>query len=249
MHRTVLCALLAFAAAGRAQQPVQREPNEREEEREARERGEREHREKAETGKAVPGDEEALYALGAILGSRIRGYGLSKKELERVERGFADAAGDRKLRLRDADLGEWGPKVDAMLQRRGNPRIAGEKERGEKLAERESKKPGAQKLPGGIVVVPEQIGAGPRPSATDRVRVKYEGQLADGKTFDQNDGAEFRLDQVIPCWTQAVQKLQVGGKARLVCPAASAYGDQGRPPQIPGGATLIFEVELLGIGK
>ena len=105
MRRLFLCALLAFAAAGRAQKPVETERKEREErEREARERGQREHREKSEKGKAAPGDDEALYALGAILGSRVNGYGLSKKELQRVERGFADAAEERKLQLRDPDL-------------------------------------------------------------------------------------------------------------------------------------------------
>jgi FKBP-type peptidyl-prolyl cis-trans isomerase FkpA len=251
MHRLVLCALLAFAPAARAQKPVETERKEREEEREreARERGQREYRERSEKGKAAPGDDEALYALGAILGSRVNGYGLSKKELQRVERGFADAAEDRKLELRDPDLEEWGPKVDAMLQRRGNPRIAGEKERGRKVADLESKKPGAERLPGGIVFVPEWPGDGPRPAATDRVRVRYEGRLPDGTRFDQNEGAEFRLDQVIPCWTQGVQKIGAGGRGRLVCPAATAYGDHGRPPQIPGGATLIFDVELLGIVK
>ena len=108
---------------------------------------------------------------------------------------------------------------------------------------------GAERLPEGIVVVSERRGDGPRPAKSDRVRVKYEGRLVDGSRFDGNDAAEFRLDQVIPCWTQGVQRMQVGGRARLVCPSASAYGDQGRPPQIPGGATLIFEIELLGIAR
>ena len=240
MRRLVLCALLASAAAVRAGSPER-------EEREARERGEREYREKAEKGKPAPGDDEALYALGAILGSRVAGYGLSARELERVRRGFADAAAGRKLRLRDPDLEEWGPKVDAVLQRRGNPRIAAEKERGRKVAEREASAPGAEQLPGGIVVVVEREGDGARPAATDRVRVRYEGRLADGKTFDRGEGAEFRLDQVIGCWTAGVQRMKVGSKARLVCPSASAYGDLGRPPQIPGGATLVFDVELLAI--
>src|SRR5262249_53710051 len=137
MRCLALCASLALAFAARSQQPVEQERREREEreeerEREARERGLREHSERAEHGKAVPGDEETLYALGALLGTRINGYGLSAKELERVQRGFADAAANRKLKLRDPNLEEWGPRVDAMLQRRGNPRIAGEKERGQK---------------------------------------------------------------------------------------------------------------------
>lgn len=243
MKRLACSALLVLAAAGRAQTPDERE------EREARERGVREHRESASRGKAAPGDDEALYALGAILGARVGGYGLSPEELARVQRGFADAAANRKLKLRDPDLEEWGPKVDAMLQRRGNPAIAAEKERGRRIAREQAKAPGASSLASGVVLVPLREGAGPHPAPTDRVRVKYEGRLVDGTRFDQGDGAEFPLDRVIGCWTEAVQRMSVGGKARLVCPSATAYGDQGRPPQIPGGATLIFEVELVAIVK
>ena len=59
--------------------------------------------------------------------------------------------------------------------------------------------------------------------------------------------AEFGLDGVIPCWTQGLQRMKVGEKAQLVCPSSVAYGDNGSPPLIPGSATLLFEVELLGI--
>ena len=87
--------------------------------------------------------------------------------------------------------------------------------------------------------------------ATDSVRVHYVGTLVDGKEFDSSvkrgQPAEFPLNQVIPCWTEGLQRMRVGGKARLVCPSSIAYGAQGRPPVIPGGATLVFEVELLGI--
>ena len=79
--------------------------------------------------------------------------------------------------------------------------------------------------------------------------MNYHGTLVDGKVFDSTQGrgpAEFALNGVIPCWTEGLQKLAVGGKAKLVCPSSIAYGDAGRPG-IPGGATLVFDVELLAI--
>ena len=88
---------------------------------------------------ARAGDDQTLYAMGAILGQRARGYGFSAKELARTERGFADAAAGRELKFKDRDLEEWGPRVDALLQKRGNPRIAAEKERGIALASAEAK--------------------------------------------------------------------------------------------------------------
>ncbi len=93
-------------------------------------------------------------------------------------------------------------------------------------------------------------GSGASPQATDTVKVHYRGTLIDGTEFDssykRNEPAQFPLNQVIPCWTEGVQKMKVGGKARLVCPSSIAYGDQGRP-SIPGGAALLFDIELLEI--
>ena len=116
-----------------------------------------------------------------------------------------------------------------------------------------AREPGAVKTPSGLVFRTLTPGHGESPSATDNVRVHYVGTLVDGSEFDSSvrrgQPAEFRLDQVIPCWTEGVQRMKVGEKARLVCPAEIAYGAQGRPPVIPGGATLVFEVELLGVNR
>ena len=83
------------------------------------------------------------------------------------------------------------------------------------------------------------------------MKVNYEGRLTNGTVFDSSykrgQPAEFGLNQVIKCWTEGVQKMKVGEKARLICPSDIAYGDHGHPPTIPGGATLVFDVELLGI--
>ncbi|HTS75059.1 MAG TPA: FKBP-type peptidyl-prolyl cis-trans isomerase [Bryobacteraceae bacterium] len=111
--------------------------------------------------------------------------------------------------------------------------------------------PGAVRTPSGLVYRELTAGTGASPNATDVVTVNYRGTLTDGTEFDssykRNQPAQFPLNRVIPCWTEGVQRMKMGGKSKLVCPANLAYGEQGSPPVIPGGATLIFEVELLGI--
>jgi FKBP-type peptidyl-prolyl cis-trans isomerase FkpA len=94
-------------------------------------------------------------------------------------------------------------------------------------------------------------GTGGMPTAADTVRVHYRGTLASGQEFDSSykrgQPAEFRLNQVIPCWTEGVQLMHVGGRAHLTCPPEIAYGARGAGGVIPPNATLQFEIELLGI--
>jgi FKBP-type peptidyl-prolyl cis-trans isomerase FkpA len=103
-----------------------------------------------------------------------------------------------------------------------------------------------------MVYIEQKKGTGASPKATDTVKVHYKGTLVDGKPFDSSydrgEPAQFPLNGVIPCWTEGVQKMAVGGKAKLICPPAIAYGDRGSPPVIPPGATLVFEIELLEAG-
>ncbi|HEX9450521.1 MAG TPA: FKBP-type peptidyl-prolyl cis-trans isomerase, partial [Burkholderiales bacterium] len=105
----------------------------------------------------------------------------------------------------------------------------------------------------GAIVTTLKEGKGPSPKAADTVKVHYQGTLVDGTVFDSSiqrgQPATFPLGNVIKCWTEGVQEIKVGGKSRLVCPAAIAYGDRGSPPAIKPGATLIFEVELIEIVK
>ena len=110
---------------------------------------------------------------------------------------------------------------------------------------------GAAVTASGLVYRSLREGTGASPQATDRVKVHYRGTLPDGKEFDssyqRNEAIEFRLNGVIKCWTEGVQKMKVGGKSKLTCPPATAYGERGAGGVIPPNATLIFEVELLGI--
>lgn len=106
-------------------------------------------------------------------------------------------------------------------------------------------------LPSGVKIVHTTLGTGVNPKASDTVKVHYRGTLADGKEFDssykRNAPATFPLSRVVPCWTEGMQKIKVGGKATLTCPPATAYGDRGAGGLIPPNATLTFEVELLAI--
>ena len=108
-------------------------------------------------------------------------------------------------------------------------------------------------LPAAVDVETLKAGTGPSPTKADVALINYKGTLPDGTEFDssyaRNAPAEFPLNRVIPCWTEGVQKMKVGGKAKLTCPPGIAYGSRGAGGVIPPNATLHFEVELLGISK
>jgi FKBP-type peptidyl-prolyl cis-trans isomerase FkpA len=114
-----------------------------------------------------------------------------------------------------------------------------------------AKEPGAVVTPSGLVYRALKDGSGASPTAADSVKVHYKGTFPDGREFDssykRNEPIDFPLRGVIPCWTEGVQKMKVGGKAKLTCPAAIAYGARGAGGVIPPNATLLFEVELLAI--
>ena len=114
-----------------------------------------------------------------------------------------------------------------------------------------AKEAGAVVTPSGLVYRSLKDGTGASPKATDTVKVHYRGTFPDGREFDssykRNEAIEFPLSGVIACWTEGVQKMKVGGKAKLTCPASIAYGVRGAGSAIPPNATILFEVELLAI--
>ena len=114
-----------------------------------------------------------------------------------------------------------------------------------------AKEAGAQVTKSGLVYRSLKDGTGSSPAATDKVKVHYKGSFPDGKEFDSSykrgEPTEFPLNGVIPCWTEGVQLMKTGGKAKLTCPSSIAYGQRGAGGTIPPNATLVFEVELLAI--
>ena len=119
------------------------------------------------------------------------------------------------------------------------------------VIEKAAAEKGAVKTPSGMVYRSLTEGSGPSPKETDVVRVHYKGTFPDGKEFDSSykrgEPTEFPLNRVIKCWTEGVQRMKVGGKAKLTCPPSLAYGEKGAGGTIPPNATLQFEVELLAI--
>jgi FKBP-type peptidyl-prolyl cis-trans isomerase FkpA len=193
-------------------------------------------------------DEKTLYTLGMLLGRNLGTFNLNADEVELVKAGLTDMVLKRPHKV---DLDTYGPKVDALARKRGQERVEVEKQESKKYLEQAAREPGAVVSPSGLVFKTITPGTGATPSPTDRVTVQYEGKLTDGTVFDssrkRNMPATFPLNGVIKCWTEGVGRMKVGEKAQLVCPSSIAYGDSGRPPTIPGGATLIFEVELMSI--
>lgn len=116
-----------------------------------------------------------------------------------------------------------------------------------------AREPGAVVTPSGLVYRALAEGKGGSPTASDTVRVHYRGMFPDGREFDSSvsrgEPAEFRLNRVIRCWTEGLQRMKVGGKARLTCPPAIAYGERGAGGVIPPNAVLVFEVELLDVRR
>jgi FKBP-type peptidyl-prolyl cis-trans isomerase FkpA len=192
-------------------------------------------------------DEKTLYALGLSIGQNLQVFDLSEKDMAMVERGLEDQVFHR---TPSVQLREYGPKIGMLARARSSKAAEAEKQKGATYLAQAEKEAGAVKLPSGVVYIEQKAGTGEQPVATSHVKVNYRGTLVDGTEFDssykRNAPAEFPLNGVVRCWTEGLQKMKVGGKAKLICPSDTAYGDQGRPG-IPGGATLTFEVELLEV--
>lgn len=196
----------------------------------------------------VTNDEKTIYALGLSIFRSIGQFDLSPAELDILKRALTDA-GSNKPAL---NLNEWETHIPELAKDRG-VRVA-EKQRAASDAyfNQAASEPGATRTASGLVYRELRPGTGISPKPTDTVKVNYRGTLVNGTEFDssyaRNEPASFPLNRVVPCWTEGLQLMKTGGKAKLVCPANLAYGDQGRPG-IPPGAALIFEVELLEVNS
>lgn len=194
-------------------------------------------------------EDKTFYALGAMLGRQLKGFDLSDQELKALEKGLRDVAKGKKVEVEK--LATYQKKVQEIFQKRRKTNVAKVKKNGLDYLATFLKEDGVKKTSSGLAYKVLKEGKGNYPKSTDVVEVHYHGTLIDGTVFDSSVDRKrkvsFPLNRVIKGWTEGLQLIKEGGKIKLVIPAALGYGEHGAPPKIPGGATLVFEVEVFTI--
>lgn len=193
-------------------------------------------------------EQKTLYAIGMSVSKSLSVFNFTPAEFEVVVQGLTEAQAGKKA---DVDFATYSSKIQELAKARRKALGEQQAAAGKDFLEKAATEKGAIKTASGMVYTALTEGKGDSPKATDIVKVNYRGTLIDGKEFDSSykrgKPLEFKLDNVIKCWTEAVQKMKPGGKAKLVCPPNLAYGENGAGELILPGATLTFEVELLEI--
>ena len=190
-------------------------------------------------------DQKVLYAVGQALARNIANLEFTPEEMVFVTAGLNEGAAGGEPRI---DMTVYAPMLDTTMRTRMTQITQKEREAGQAYCDAQAAEEGAEKLASGMVFKPIAEGDGATPGPADTVKVHYHGTLRDGSVFDSTRGkepAQFNVGGVIPCFSEGLQKLKVGGKAKLTCPAEIAYGDRGRPGSIRPGAALTFEIELV----
>ena len=204
----------------------------------------------AKTAEAYKNDDErTIYTIGYLMGRNIATFNLSASEVKIIQAGLADSV---KKNTPTVDIQAHQAHINELLQKRTEAGAAGEKAKGQAYVDQFVKENKPAAIAGGGWYLETKAGTGPMPVPADTIKAHYRGTTTEGVEFDSSytRGAptEFALDRVIPCWTNGIIMMKVGGKAKLVCPSDVAYGNPGRPGIKPG-ATLVFEVELIEIVK
>ncbi len=187
------------------------------------------------------------YSVGVQFGNAIAD-GAKFIDLEALNAGLKDAIAKKDLKLTDEEMGAC---LQDLQQQMTESRFGANKKEGEDYLAANATKEGVKTLPSGLQYKVITEGAGKIPTANDTVSTHYRGTFIDGKEFDssykRNQPAEFPVTRVIAGWTEALQLMKEGSKWELYVPYALAYGEEGRPPQIPPYSVLVFQVELLKI--
>lgn len=193
-------------------------------------------------------EDSILYAMGYMHGERLSKLEFTEKQQKAFEEGFREAMSgkDSKIKIEDYQV-----KIRDFYTKQMKDVGERNKKKGSEFLEKFLKDEGGQKTASGMGFKVLQEGTGRNPKETDVVEVHYRGTFIDGKEFDSSysrkEMVSFPLNRVILGWKEGLQKVKEGGKIKLVVPSELAYGEFGAPPKIPGGATLVFEVELFKI--
>lgn len=192
---------------------------------------------------------KTIYAMGYELSKMIAPYNLSATDLPAFQKGLADGVTKAEPAVNVEEFG--GAKFAELAKARAAGLAEAQKKAAEPFLAKSAAEPGAKKTDSGLIYVEITPGTGEQPTASDQVKVHYVGTLIDGTEFDSSvergQPATFPLAGVIKCWTEGLQLMKQGGKAKLICPPDIAYGDAQKGPLIKPGSTLVFEVELLEI--
>lgn len=199
-------------------------------------------------------EQKISYAVGLDIGTSFTRNGASL-DLDALLMGVKDGQDQREPRLSREEISQTVMEFQQMVRAKQEEKLeamrAEQKAASAAYLAEFAQKPGAVVLDSGLIYIEEQEGSGAQPGSTDTVKVHYRGTTVDGNEFDSSyergEPVEFRVDQVIPGWTEALQLMHTGAKWQLVIPANLAYGEQGRGGVIPPGAALVFEVELLEV--
>lgn len=195
-------------------------------------------------------DDKTFYAMGYMLGGNLQRLTLSDKELAALYKGVSMAAKNEKS---EVDMAVYQNRIQEVFKARMDKVASKEKDAGKAFIEKFVKDESATVTPSGLAYKVIKEGTGATPAAEDIVEVHYHGTLTDGTVFDSSvergKTISFPLNRVIKGWTEGLQTMKEGGKTKFVIPADLAYGEAGAPPKIPGGATLVFEVELFKVTK
>lgn len=187
------------------------------------------------------------YAIGILDGSFFKNQGITKVNSSLLGKGFSDAIGGKTLLTPEQCNDIVRVEMEAMKASKVKPIIA----EGEKFLAANKLKPGVKVTPSGLQYEVITMGTGPKPVDTSRVKVHYDGTLLNGQKFDSSrDRGQplvFSLQEVVKGWTEGLQLMPVGSRFKLYLPYQLGWGLQGSPPTIPGGAAVIFDVELIEI--
>ncbi len=196
--------------------------------------------------KAPDGVDADAYQRGIDLFRSVEPMRLTPDEVQLLTTAIGDAdAGSPKI-----ELETYRPLIGKLASERANAEAIAEKERSEKFLKEAAAKPGVEVTVSGLIYKDITVGTGRSPNTQSQVRVNYRGTLVDGTEFDSSYGKkpmQAYIANLIPCWTEGIRKMKVGGKAELICPADLAYGEAGNDPNVPPNAALIFEIELLDV--